>query len=96
MNKKKTQKIFREWALDFKAIGNIRNYEKWLFISNQKRYTDQELILILAECNERIVTDLEVEKLASLISNKYALATKEISNEAKCVLQHIHKLKNIT
>lgn len=60
MNKKKIQKTFREWALDFKVIGGLGRYEK----------------------------------LALLISNKYALATKDISNEAKCVLQHIHKLKN--
>lgn len=94
MNKKKTQKIFREWALDFKAIGDLRRYEKWLFISNQKRYTEQDLNMITLRCEERIVTDLEIEKLALLISKKYAQATKEISNEAKYVLQHIQKLKN--
>ncbi|WP_019025697.1 hypothetical protein [Colwellia piezophila] len=94
MNKKKTQKIFREWALDFKAVGDLRCYEKWLFISNQKRYTDQELSLIFLECQQRIVTDLGIEELGLLISKKYAQATKEISNEAQCVLQHIQQLKN--
>jgi len=94
MNKKKIQKIFREWALDFKAIGDLKRYEKWLFISNQKRYTEQDLSMITLRCEERIATDLEIEKLALLISKKYAQATKDISNEARCVLQHIHKLKN--